>query len=147
MELYAVAIGSFRERLLALHEDLTLLESVTAKRPRAGSDARDGAGDRDPDPDLEAGGGGGEQESESESARAATEMRSELDERWRDLQSLLSETLAKLAGAIDAKLGATHVKLLVCTSALECQHLASCCLCIQASVKWSSDSAHCVDTR
>ena len=111
MELYTVAIGSFRERLVALHEDVTLLEAATAKRSRAGS----GAGLQGNNPDALAlsrdGGGGGGQESES--ARAATEMRAELDDRWHDLQSLLSETLAKLAAAINAKLGATHAKLLV----------------------------------
>ena len=112
MELYSVAIGSFRERLVALHEDVALLEAATAKRPRSGSGLGAGLQDSNPDALARDGGdsGGGQ---ESESARAATEMRAELDDRWHDLQSLLSETLAKLAAAINTKLGATHAKLLV----------------------------------
>ena len=107
-----MAIGSFRERLVALHEDVALLEAATAKRPRAGSGLGAGLQDSNPDALARDGGdsGGGH---ESESARAATEMRAELDDRWHDLQSLLSETLAKLAAALNAKLGATHAKLLV----------------------------------
>lgn len=118
VELYAVAIGSFRERLVALHEDVTLLEAAAAKRPRSGSGTGSGdapvPGGRDREQQEAA--GGGEAEPESESARAATEMRAELDDRWHDLQSLLSETLSKLAAAINAKLGVTHAKLLVRTA-------------------------------